>query len=60
MPMITLADVRAAADRIAGRVIRTPALRSDVISRAVDTKRQKSGPAARKAKLEIDFMLTGL
>ena len=35
MPMITLADVRAAADRIAGRVIRTPALRSDVISRAV-------------------------
>ena len=35
MSMITLADVRAAADRIAGRVIRTPALRSDVISRAV-------------------------
>ena len=35
MPMITLADVRTAADRIAGRVIRTPTLRSDVISRAV-------------------------
>ena len=33
--MITIADVRAAADRIAGRVIRTPSLRSDVISRAV-------------------------
>lgn len=35
MSMITLADVRAAADRIAGRVLRTPALRSGVISRAV-------------------------
>lgn len=35
MPMITIADVRAAAGRIAGRVIRTPALRSDAISRAV-------------------------
>lgn len=33
--MITLADVRAAAARIAGQVVRTPALRSDIISRAV-------------------------
>ncbi len=33
--MITLADVRAAATRIAGQVVRTPALRSDIISRAV-------------------------
>ena len=35
MPMITIADVRAAAARIAGQVVRTPALRSDVISRVV-------------------------
>lgn len=34
MPMITLADVRDAAARIQGRVIRTPALASDAISRA--------------------------
>ncbi len=33
--MITLADVQAAAARIAGRVIRTPAVRSAAISRAV-------------------------
>jgi threonine dehydratase len=33
--VITIADVRAAAARIAGQVVRTPALRSDVISRAV-------------------------
>jgi threonine dehydratase len=32
--MIGLAEVRAAAGRIAGRVLRTPALRSDAISRA--------------------------
>jgi threonine dehydratase len=32
--MITLEDVRAAAARIEGRVLRTPALRSDAISRA--------------------------
>ncbi len=32
--MITLTDVRAAADRIAGRVIRTPSLYSDAVSRA--------------------------
>jgi threonine dehydratase len=34
MPMIGLADVREAAARIQGRVIRTPALRSDAVSRA--------------------------
>ncbi len=34
MPMISLADVREAAARIHGRVIRTPALASDAISRA--------------------------
>ncbi len=32
--MITLADVQAAAGRIAGRVIRTPSLYSDAVSRA--------------------------
>jgi threonine dehydratase len=32
--MIGLADVRAAADRIAGRVLRTPTLPSDAVSRA--------------------------
>jgi threonine dehydratase len=32
--MLTLTDVRAAAARIAGRVLRTPALRSDVVSAA--------------------------
>ena len=32
--MITLTDVQAAADRIAGRVIRTPSLYSDAVSRA--------------------------
>jgi threonine dehydratase len=32
--MITLADVQAAADRIAGRVLRTPAVPSEAISRA--------------------------
>ena len=32
--MIALADVRAAAGRIAGRVLHTPALPCDVISRA--------------------------
>ena len=32
--MITLADVQQAAGRIAGRVLRTPALRSDAVSRA--------------------------
>ena len=32
--MITLADVQAAAQRIAGRVLRTPSMRSDGISRA--------------------------
>ena len=32
--MITLADVQAAAERIAGRVIRTPSIHSDAISRA--------------------------
>ena len=32
--MITLADVQAAAERIAGRVIRTPSLYSDAVSRA--------------------------
>ncbi len=32
--MITLADVEAAATRIAGRVVRTPALPSDAVSRA--------------------------
>ncbi len=32
--MITLADVQAAAERIAGRVIRTPTLHSDAVSRA--------------------------
>lgn len=32
--MITLADVRAAAARIEGRVVRTPSLRSDAVSRA--------------------------
>ncbi|WP_158744833.1 threonine ammonia-lyase [Acidisphaera sp. L21] len=32
--MITLADVQAAAGRIAGRVIRTPSLHSDAVSRA--------------------------
>ena len=32
--MITLADVQAAAGRIQGRVIRTPALYSDAVSRA--------------------------
>jgi threonine dehydratase len=32
--MITLADVRAAAARIEGRVLRTPTLRSDAVSRA--------------------------
>ena len=32
--MITLADVRAAAERIAGRIIRTPSLYSDAVSRA--------------------------
>jgi threonine dehydratase len=34
MAMITLADVRAAAARIEGRVLRTPAIRCDAISRA--------------------------
>jgi threonine dehydratase len=34
MPMISLADVRAAAARIEGRVLRTPMLPSDAISRA--------------------------
>ena len=34
MAMITLADVRAAAARIEGRVLRTPSLRCDAISRA--------------------------
>jgi threonine dehydratase len=34
MAMITLADVRAAAARIQGRVLRTPAIRCDAISRA--------------------------
>jgi threonine dehydratase len=34
MPPIGLADIRAAADRIRGRVLRTPVLRCDVISRA--------------------------
>jgi len=34
MPMISLADVRAAAARIQGCIIRTPALHSDAISRA--------------------------
>ena len=34
MPMISLADVRDAAARIHGRVIRTPALLSDAVSRA--------------------------
>ncbi|MBC7637894.1 MAG: threonine ammonia-lyase [Acetobacteraceae bacterium] len=33
--MITLADVRAAAARIAGQVVRTPAIRCDAISRVV-------------------------
>ena len=33
MAMITLADVQAAADRIKGRVIRTPSLYSDAVSR---------------------------
>ena len=32
--MIGLADVRAAADRIAGSVLRTPAIHSDAVSRA--------------------------
>ena len=32
--MIALADVQAAAERIAGRVLRTPALPSDAVSRA--------------------------
>src|ERR1700758_4529204 len=32
--MITLADVRAASERIAGKVLRTPTLRSDAVSRA--------------------------
>ncbi|HEY2132513.1 MAG TPA: threonine ammonia-lyase [Acetobacteraceae bacterium] len=32
--MIALVDIRAAADRIAGRVLRTPMLRSDAVSRA--------------------------
>jgi threonine dehydratase len=32
--MITLADVQAAAERIAGRVIRTPSIHSDAVSRA--------------------------
>ena len=34
MSMITLADVRAASERIAGKVLRTPTLRSDAVSRA--------------------------
>jgi threonine dehydratase len=34
MPEITLADVRAAAERIAGRVLRTPALPCEALSRA--------------------------
>src|SRR4051794_27026551 len=33
--MITLADVQAAAERIAGRVLRTPSVASDAVSRAV-------------------------
>jgi threonine dehydratase len=35
MTMLTLAEIRAAQARIAGRVLRTPAIRSDAISRAV-------------------------
>jgi threonine dehydratase len=35
MPMLTLAEIRAAQGRIAGRVLRTPAIRSDAVSRAV-------------------------
>jgi len=38
MPTISLADVRAAAARIHGRVIRTPALASDTISRATGAR----------------------
>jgi threonine dehydratase len=34
MPMIGLADVRAAAERIRGGVLRTPSVRSDAVSRA--------------------------
>jgi threonine dehydratase len=34
MPMLTLDEVRAARARIAGRVLRTPAVRSDAVSRA--------------------------
>src|SRR5271156_2549061 len=39
LPMISLADVEAAATRIAGRVLRTPAVPSDAVSRAtgIDT-----------------------
>ena len=35
--MIGLADIRAAASRIAGRVVRTPSVKSDAVSRAVGT-----------------------
>ena len=35
MAMLTLADIRAAEARISGRVLRTPAIKSDAVSRAV-------------------------
>lgn len=34
VPSVTFADIRAAAERIAGRVIRTPVIQSDAVSRA--------------------------
>lgn len=33
-PVVTFADIRAAAERIAGRVVRTPIVQSDAVSRA--------------------------
>ena len=33
-PVVTFADIRAAAGRIAGRVLRTPLIQSDSVSRA--------------------------